>query len=279
MTSLKKFARVFAKSCYDMEFYRGVRMSPWTQALKYFIRLHVLVAAIMSLALFLPGMLRLTGEVRAYVAKFPAEASFEMKEGRFSTNLVQPYVFAETEVPVIIDTSVEGTDFPALLKERATKDGGLLVGRDAIFIMRGEAELRTMTMKDYPNVTLTRADVDAWLVKYSWLAVIGMTLLFLLASGAAMTLSNAGYAMLMAWLAMLAARLWKVRLTFAQWAAICLHAVTLPLIVMVGLVLADIQIPYAFTFILAMFLGAVIMDERQRPVEQPPKDEPPASVE
>jgi len=54
-------------------------------------------------------------------------------------------------------------------------------------------------------------------------------------------------------------------LTYSQWLAVGLHAVTLPTLIDYVFGLFSLQVPFASTVVFLMFMLAVAMDERSRP--------------
>jgi hypothetical protein len=145
------------KSIYGPEFYTGLKAETVGPAIKYYLKLVLLVSIIPALSwtIFVFPDVRSLLEpqnVTSLVSVYPAELELKIKDGQFSTNVVEPYVIAvpggyeveadsSEEVPknlVVIDTSIESIS-PNILKENSAlffitknsiigaKDGGLQV--------------------------------------------------------------------------------------------------------------------------------------------------------
>jgi len=257
------------KSCYDMEFYRKVRSRPWTNALKYAALFHA------ALAVFATSMLAsyLFGAETAFIAHvsrtFPADARLEVKDGHLSTNLPEPFDAGSKWIRVVIDTSVAGYEIPA----RYEGMDGVLIGKDAIFMPKPHTtaksfvtERRVYRMEEFSEFSVTKAQLLEWMRTWGALFILGGLVCFAVMYWLLMLLMTLLYAMVASLIAMVVGVLIEVKLSYEAWFAVGLHAVTLPLLVSLATTAVDVRIPFAYTVVFLMVIGAVLIDERNQPV-------------
>lgn len=277
---IKAFFSAVIRSCYDMEWYRVVRTRPWTKALAYVVSFHLMITTAMTAA-FAPGLFMAQTAFLAHVGNtFSQDARIDIAKGKLSTNFAEPFEAGVKGIRVTFDTSVTGTALP----ERYADHGGILVGRDAAFVQKSDTERRTYLMSEFPDVTMTRADVLGWVGTWGMLAVLAFLLLFALTVFALSVAGSLLYVAITAALASMIGTLWGVKISYGAWYAVGLHAVTLPTFVNLAANSFGLRIPFAYTFIYFMFLFAVIADERaqpavaaEAPAERPPEPKPPAA--
>jgi hypothetical protein len=248
------------KSCYDMEFYRGVRTRPVKAALWYAAGLHLALTLLASM-LFVPATLGVRAALSEYLTKtVPESASVSISHGQLSTTLSVPYELGSDSFHVIVDPSQEGTTFPEKLKTV-----GILFGRDAVFVRNAADTMQVKELKTIPDVTVSRDMVMGWLSRFSgWalvLAVALFTVLFWIMFFGSTVVKVALYA-LFAWLF---GKLWKTNLRYSAWFACGLYAVTLPILVNILFGAMALPIPFAFTVIYFLIMGSIMTDERSQP--------------
>ncbi|MEY4723292.1 MAG: hypothetical protein RLZZ324_805 [Candidatus Parcubacteria bacterium] len=251
------FHQVF-RSCYDMEFYRSVRVgSPW-RALWYLTRLY-LVLAFLGAIIFVPSAIgartALTEHVRATL---PDGARFEMKKGQLSTNVKVPFEIGTKELSVVIDPGVTGADRPA-----ANADG-LLFGRDAAFVpANGGTE--SVRYGNMPDFSWTRMDImnalDGFSPVLAGLAALTLTFGW----AASLLLGATAYVLLLAAISLLGGMMSGVKLSYAQWVASGFHFLTLPTLLTVAFSSTLGRVPFLTTGIFLLFAYAVIADEKADP--------------
>lgn len=263
---LSGFFRTVAKSCYDMEFYRGVRTSQVSAAFRYAVALHLLLMLV-TMTFLTPMAFVAKSRVADYIrTELPENAEIAVTKGVMSTTLSVPYELGNDEMHVVIDSSYEGSSFP----DGALKTEGVLIGREHFFVRNSPNETHTYPLKDIPDGSLTRTQALDWLsgpatwvlalslVAFAamyWLLFLGSTLF----SVAVYSAISYGFGNLM-----------KVRLRYGQWYAVGLHAVTLPMLAGLLLTALNVHIPYAYTVLFFLIIAAVIQDERNQPVSGAP---------
>lgn len=244
-----------------MEWYRVVRVRPWSRALAYLAAFCVTVSTVLAF-LILPSLLQAAGEFRTWAAaKIPAEAEFAFADHKFSTTLETPYEISEEGESVVIDPGVTDLQFPSSRYEKA----GIVVGRDAVFMNRGRGQWQIQDFREVPDWKTTGRDVQQAVAKFGVPAAFAIFAIFALVSVVALFVGSIAYAFLAAAMAWGLGLAFRVNLKFSQWLAVCFTAVTLPTLADMALNFFGTQIPYAFSFIFFAFVIAVLVDERQRP--------------
>lgn len=263
--ALKRFGIEIWRSCWDLEFYRTVRVESWTRGLRYLLAFGA-VAAVLAAVAFLPPLVMAYGKARSYLASnLPAGTELAVKQGQFSTNLSAPYNLGDANLPFVVDSGVTGLDFPESLRA----DAGVLVGRDAIFLKESASERRVVALKEFPEFSVTKETALRWVDAYGPWFTAGIALFGLVGGYVGSLIALAAFILLNGALAWLFGRLWRLNLRYDQWVAVASRAVTLPIIVDAGFGAFRLEVPYAFSFIFFMFVVAVIADERQRPTAAP----------
>ncbi|MDD5251440.1 MAG: DUF1189 family protein [Patescibacteria group bacterium] len=278
--NLKHLFRAIKHSCYDMEYYRGVRLAPWTEALRYFVSWCTLFAVIIALVTA-PGILMLPSLARQQVEqRIPAEATAVMKGGQLQVSGVPtPLQLGSEKSPFTIDTSVIGLEFPAQLD----KPNAVLVGRDGFFATNDSGGRQIQPFKELPNFSVTRNQVTGWLGSWGILAALGLVLIVLLGIFVGSFLSSGLFAVFGAVVALLAGRLWKLQLEYRRWLAVAFHAITLPMLTEAVFSVLGLNVPLIYPLVFFMIIVAVSMDERNRPImalpeaKEAPSEKPPQS--
>jgi hypothetical protein len=261
LAALGRFLKVVFRSCYDMEFYRAVRVRSWPQALRYFVAFNAL-AVLLTMFDLAPTTFIALGHVQKYIAeKIPVGATLSVRSGVLETSLPMPFNFGDDRTPLVIDTAVTGLDAqPDIAGEQ-----GVVIGRDAVYIKKSPSDRQVMAMKEMPDFSASKDLVLGWLDSNGrWLAasaVIAFALMYFLVSLA----SGVVFVILASLLAGLFGALWRVRLRFRQWVAVGFHAVTLPTLINALFNEFGMTVPMVFTFLYFMIIVAVIADERAAP--------------
>lgn len=249
-----------------MEWYRTVRTRPWTKAVAYVTAFYGLLAVAMT-AMFAPALFAAQTYFLSHVGTvLPETATFEVADGRFSTNLPEPFEAGSKEFRVTVDTSVVGSELPSAY----AKHDGVLIGRDAVIIQKSEIERRSYLMSEFPDFTIVKGDILRWGGTWGTMLIFAAVLMFAVAYFLLGLLGSGLYVALTAALAAMVGSLWGVKIRYASWFAVGLHAVTLPTLVNLASNAFGVRIPFAYTFIHFMFLFSVIADERAQPTAYPP---------
>ncbi len=260
VNSVSAFLSVAGKSCYDLEFYRGVRTRTVGSAFRYALSFHFALT-LFAAALFVPASLGAKAALTEYLTKtIPENASVSVSHGQLTTTLSVPYELGNDSFHVIVDPAQEGIAFPDKLKTV-----GILMGRDAMFIRSQTNGMQVRELKTLPDMTVSRNRVMELLSQFSgWAmaaALLAFSTLFLLIFLGSTMVTVASYS-LFAWLF---GKLWRTNLRYSAWFATGLHAVTLPVLVDMLFGAIGLPVPFAFTVIYFLIMGSVITDERSQP--------------
>jgi hypothetical protein len=258
-SGLAGFGRMLGRSCYNMEFYRSVRIRPWTEGLFYFLKLMAVVTLVVT-AVAGPAIYGGLDKLRQYVTdKVPDSGSLTLSGGQLAAVLPMPVDFSSgPEERFILDTSVVGLDVP---RERIG-DNGVLIGRDAIFMRSSGTEDRIHALKDLPSFSVNKRSLLGWLDRFILPIAVGLTLLVAVFTFLAESVGYLTFILMAALFAMLLSRFWKVSLEYSKWLAVSLHAVTLPLILASAFDLLGWNRVPVFPVVFFMILASVMADER-----------------
>jgi hypothetical protein len=245
-----------------MEFYRGVRVAPWTRALRYAIWFHFMLAFIATFVL-MPAALVARTQLLAHIkTAIPDNAAISVHGGVLSTTLASPFELGDDNLHVIVDDTRTGTAYPDVI----SKSTGVFFGRDTIFMTDDQDQQHTYALRQAPDVTLTKSGVLDWLTRYGILAIVLGSLLFGFLYWGLLFAVSFFTVVVFTLLSLLFAKMWKVSLSYKQLFATGLHAVTLPIMANLCLGAFGVNIPYAYTVIFFLIISAVISDERSQPV-------------
>jgi hypothetical protein len=265
---IKRFFVTIGQSCYNMELYRQVRSRSWVSALGYSAAFFALVSFVLTLAT-VPGSFSLLSELeQAVMEQVPEGADFTIKDGKFSTGLQPGTEFGDEQFVFVLDDSLEGLEYPKAFENRI----GAYVGQDAAFVQSEDGVREIMPFEEAPEVSLTRESILQWISDYGVLAVSGLLVLFLGLHYSLSVLGALFYVVLMSVLVMLIGRVWKVRISYAMWFAMGLHAITLPTLIDYVFGFLGLDVPFAFSAVFFMILFSVIADERAKPVIPAPSE-------
>jgi hypothetical protein len=158
------------QSVYGRDFYAGLRAEKTTFSIKYYLKLGLLLSILPALgwSVFVLPDIRAMLEpenVSAIVSNYPAELELKIKDGQFSTNVVEPYSipvpagFTESEDStseskvknlVVIDTSIESIS-PSILKDNSA---AFFITKNSI-IGPKDGGLQVISMSEYERFTYT----------------------------------------------------------------------------------------------------------------------------
>lgn len=257
--AISRFFREVGKSCYDMEFYRAVRAeSPW-RSVAYAAKLFGFLAALGAIV-FVPGLIAMReGFVSHVTTRLPDGARFELSADGLSTNVQVPFDLGVEGTPLLIDTSVQGTEPPSAAKS------ALVLGAHAAFFPKDDGGIQVVPYTDLPRFAVTKTDIVSTLEKIGWPVAALIAITLVLAWAVSSMFGTSGYVLLLSALAWVAGRAAKVPLRYPQWVAVGFRAITLPTLLMIAFGATLGRIPFISTVIYAMIVVAVIQDERANP--------------
>lgn len=243
-----------------MEFYRAVRHQPVRRSFAYLARFYALLA-ILGALVFVPGVFAARAALVEHLqARLPDGARFALAKGEFSTNVEMPFDIGTEDAPILIDTSIKGLDAP--------KDTPhvMVIGANAAFFPDDEDDgLQGVPLSDLPDFSVTKDGLVSWLDGLGAPLIAIGALAFVALWFLGMGIGAVMYVLVMSSAAWVAGKLAKTPLRYSQWVATGLHAVTLPTLATALFGSAFGRVPFLSTAIYAMFMVAVIADERANP--------------
>lgn len=255
-----------------MEFYRLVRTRPLARALSYVTAFLLLMAVVFGLIETLPSLYSFYRSVDSGInEQLPADAWFEVRAGQFNTNLTPATEYKFDDAVLVLDTTLEGQEFPQAFEDRI----GYFIGRDAFFSQYPIGERLAMPLSEIPDISITREAAQSWLNSWGVWMVAGATFIFIIFRFLSIFLASLVFATLAALGAKLASRVSHLKMNYSQWLAVGLHAVTLPTIVDFLFTYFGLDMPLAYVVIFFMIIYAVLVDERARPVKKTSKQQIP----
>ncbi|MBI4458129.1 DUF1189 family protein [Candidatus Uhrbacteria bacterium] len=268
--AINRFFGEILRSCYDLDWYRGVRSRPWTQSFAYLVKFCLLIAFVTGLVAG-PTLFIASRDLRGHLERnIPDGAVFEISKGVFSTNVGTPLDLGEPKFPIIIDPAVEGLEMPA----DALRANGLLIGKNTLFVRQSKAEQRLYALAEMPDGKISKEDLVGAVRGFGPPVAALISVIVALFYFFFMLSSSFSTAIMFGAAAFLAAKIAGVSLTYKQWLAFGCTAVTLPTLVGMGLAVIGIVIPFAYSFIFFAFAIAVIVDEKSRQIPIPPAPQP-----
>jgi len=245
-------------SSYDLEYYRWVRVRPWFEAFRYWLAFSLLLAAVFAVV-FGPAAFSLPAQAVSFLEKLPAGSYVAVKSGRIETDLPQPTKWGSGDAVVVVDTSLEGSEW-----KETVPAGAMIIGRNAIFFDQNGGQ-RVLSATDLSDFSLSRETALDWWKKYGSGFGFAAVLVMFVAYFFALLIANGLLALLGAVAVLTVGRLWRLRLGFGQWLAVGLHAVTLPALAGSLFGLIGLNAPAVRTVVFFMFMAAVAIDERSNP--------------
>lgn len=262
--ALRNFWLELKLSCFNLGYYRHLRRAPIGGGIRYFLALHAVLAALIGVT-FLPAIIGLPALAREFVTtKLPANAAFELKNGRLATNLPADWS-AEFNGYTFSVSTVAGLAAPAVGPATGAGKNWVVFAPDAVFMMDESAGLRVNELKGYADVSFSRDQLLAWIAaSLPWWLLLVAALAWLVVFGW-LALLHATGVVILAWLATSYGRLLGLRLTYAQWQNMGWRLATTPALVSVALLVGRVSLPFTFTVVFVMFVMAVTADEKADP--------------
>lgn len=249
-----------------MERYREVRQRPWQESARYLAAALGLLAvavfvAFSAYAAPVPG--RFTEHVRAVM---PDGVTLTVTNGKLSVAGHEgPLALGTADLPFVIDPSLEGAES---VGEGAPAEG-FVVGRDAIFLREEGKTTSVQDLRTFPDTVITKEQILASMDRYGFLFVAIAALTFTSLHLVFLFVNIAIFVLFASWVSAAVGMFWRVQLSYRQWVAVGLHAVTLPILADHLFWSVSARIPFAFPILFFMIVIAVLVDERQSPTGKP----------
>lgn len=266
------FWQVFKKSAFKPDYYQTVVQSPFSFSLKYFIFLFFLLGFLTSsaLAVFLvqkanPFLMEFKNKLPEF---YPAELEIQIKDGKTSTNVSEPYFIALNpdlfpedikkglkNLPqlnlLVIDTSADVADI------RKYQTFALLTKTDLVMTAENN-EIRAQSLEQIKDFKLDSQQVDQVInnINPFFNKIIPLIILItFIALPLVLIIFNLFYVLIFSSLSLLLAKVMRRQITYAKGLQINLHAITLPTIITAIFQFfgASPKIPFFGTIILTIF--------------------------
>ncbi len=242
-----KFLKNILNSIYSPSFYAGIPQKSFGSALGYFLLL-VFILIIAKMAILAPTLLfdipkNIKTLADSVVNAYPAELEVKIQNGQVTTNVEEPYFIALPKGEgnqsntitnfVVIDTK---TPFSAAAFNNYQTIAWL--SKDTLFTKSDRnGEIKTLDLTKFPNYTINKNSLvslensfSPWLKFVGPVALIGSLLgLYLVYSGRLI------YLLVLALIIWLIAKIFKRALTYGQSYKIGLYAMTLALLIDLGI--------------------------------------------
>jgi hypothetical protein len=168
------------KSIYGPEFYAGLANQTTGASVKYFFKFLLLLALLSTIILSFIAIpiIRIAlsdDSVNKVVQFYPAELNVKIKDGQFSTNMVEPYKIASIKPNealststdqisnlIVIDTKVEAVSFESF----ATYSTYALITKDSIVTIEdGNLQISPVARYFKSEVNINQANISSWVGK------------------------------------------------------------------------------------------------------------------
>jgi len=239
---MKNFITTVWQSVYAPDFYRGLRDKPLSFSFKYFYLLITILAVVFTVITsmeFVPVAVSLFRSVGpAIIERFPDELVVTIKDGTASTNVSEPYIIPISQDIeqnavnpqknfLVIDTQNEVT-----LDRIREYDASLFLTRDAFIMQGSNNQLRIQDLRSFPDMTIDKARVAAFVGKMAPLAKFVGPLVVLVTFAGIFIVHNFKlvYFLIAALLVWAIVSIKKLDLGYKKSYQIAMHAATLPLL-------------------------------------------------
>lgn len=268
------------RSIYAPAFYREILSRPTKESFKYFALLALCLSVLSTLIVsvkILPDVNAFTSQIGPKVLKlYPAELEIKIQKGTATANVDQPYFIALPASDPELNPVGKRSDIKNLLvidtKEpfseerfREFKTAALLTG-DSLVVQNNSSKLTIQSLQTAPDAVINHAWVESILTKFTpflkalpYLLIPVFLIIFYLSF-----IGKLVYALFLALLVMLIARVRHITYGYKAAYRVTLHALTLGLIY--GYVLTTLWSGFAFPFATTVFtLLVVILNLRPEP--------------
>lgn len=259
---INKFSNEVVRSAYDLAWYREVRRShKLGDSIRYLLKLQVIIVLFygaFGAAFLLPLPNVLSNQVAESV---PDDAFFEVKDGKFDTNLPDDWEVRDgSDFVLDADPNHEGIKPPEV-----AANAWVFLGRDAIFA-RDDKGIRTVLYKDLEDFRFTKDELIGWIDEKLLGIILMFGLLGMLVGYAATLLMYSAFVGLGSLMAFGVSRLMKLEIPLERWLVLGFRMLTLSILVTTFLWILGVSVPYAFSLVYLMLALGIMFDERNNPL-------------
>ena len=173
-----------SKSIYGPDFYSGLTSQATGQAIKYFAKLLLIISLIATIILSVLsiGMIKFVTSEKTkaeVISTFPAELTLTIKDGKFSTNVSEPYILnltkdrsAEDPSDLVINTKIDKIS----AEEFATYNASAILMSDSIATLKDGA-LNVQQIPGLPDMVVNQGWISD---KVNWLSIFASKMIWVL---------------------------------------------------------------------------------------------------
>ncbi len=192
------FLKDIKSAIYDKSFYQGIKNISNKQAWTYFIKISLVQAVLLTLV-FMVLVVPIVNNIFSEESKtkivnyFPEELTFNIKQGKASTNVEEPYVIPYSDIEdteditnaedrenrsenfMVIDTV---STFSLELFENSKAD--VLITKENIVTRKSNGQVTIQPLSSFPDVELNRVKIFDWITKAEpfFMFVVPVTVVF-----------------------------------------------------------------------------------------------------
>ncbi len=254
------FIDTLKESVYNPPFYHKVRGSSFKLSFKYFFKLILLisfVATVFFSVVMLPPLTALLSDenINRVIGYFPADLTLTMKKGELTTNGKEPIFI---DIPQHLNQGAEhfiviDTTSPVSLETFGTFKSSIWIAKTAI-VTKSTSKTTIQSTATFPDFTLNRDKILSFVSAVrpfiKFIPVVAIVGIFAVLFSS--YLFYLLYLLIFAFIVMFIAHVKKIELTYGESYRVALHAITLPLIIDLLLMLIPGmggKIPFLFTAI------------------------------
>lgn len=240
--NMKNFFKVIKSSVYDVEFYKSLESKATSSAFKYFLKLNLLIALLLTIIISLtviPLTLVLTksSNIDKVIQVFPQDLEIKIKDGQANSNVTGAYVVPvgtkndgiskvklEQKNYITIDTT---NDFD--LEKYKSSDSLVYLSKDYFVFQENGGQIKIQPLKGIPDMTISNNSISNWVysvIPYLRallpLAVVGI----LLISFASLFIGNLIFILIVSLIVLVIEKVRKINVTYGQIFKRSLHLVT-----------------------------------------------------
>lgn len=234
------------ESVIDTKFYRQIKDNSFGRSFAYLLILGLIAYCMYATIMFL-GMQGMIDDLASQLSS--SIPDFKLANGEFTFAGKSPFIInGGSDEVFIIDTT--GKTNEAALQSATI---GILITKDSVYAKQ-KADIRRLDLRETKGITLTKADVAAFLPRLKTILLIVMAFGFLAALG--WKLLNA---LLLAIIGLMINESIKTDLKFSHIFNFSIYALTLPILLELAVFLSGFRFPLFFVIYWFISIAYVIM--------------------
>lgn len=272
MRKIKAFIYILQNSLRSINYYKEIVQENISFSLKYFAVLALIISVATTAAIAAPIAPKINTDINNFLdntaKSFPQDLVITLKEGKLSLNREEPYLIPLENI--FTDNSDEELQFKNLIVvdpkgtvEDLNKYQTIILVNETNVITRAEnGEIQSNTLQGIPDREFTQSNVAeiANSVKPITNLLIGLFIVVLFAGVLVYNfIFRLVYLVVPTLFFMIAGYFRGLKIKFAGYYQLAIHAMTLPLIVELILVLARFSFPLPFWFFTLHILFGIIV--------------------